>query len=62
MVQDDKCEWKRGCNDVGFLFQEDRVVIVVGLVKTEDPMVGWNELEETLKGIGQTYILNDIKI
>lgn len=46
------------CNDVGFLVLEDRVLILVGFVKTKHSEIGWYELEALLKSIGEQIQAN----
>ncbi len=41
------------CNDIGFIQLGDRVITVVGLVRTIDPSVEWNQLELLLDNVGQ---------
>ncbi|MBN8191275.1 serine hydrolase [Bacillus sp. NTK074B] len=42
------------CNDVGFIKTDETVVIVIGLLHCQDPLVEWNELEKLMSTIGES--------
>ncbi|RLQ94247.1 serine hydrolase [Falsibacillus albus] len=41
------------CNDVGYVMLDDRCITVVGMVKSTDPLIDWEQLEALLTEIGE---------
>ncbi|SFI80831.1 MULTISPECIES: serine hydrolase [unclassified Bacillus (in: firmicutes)] len=44
------------CNDVGYLYLEDRVLFCIGFVRAYDENTAWYQLEQVLKNIGELIV------
>ncbi|CAM4273298.1 hypothetical protein BAMA_20515 [Bacillus manliponensis] len=44
------------CNDVGYLYIEDRVLLCIGLLQTNDTHIEWQTLERILQHIGALIV------
>lgn len=44
------------CNDVGYLYLEDRVLFCIGFVQAIDANTEWYQLEQVLKNIGERIV------
>lgn len=44
------------CNDAGYLYLEDRVLICIGFIQTNDEHVKWHMLERVLQHIGTLIV------
>ncbi|WP_020062381.1 serine hydrolase [Bacillus sp. 123MFChir2] len=44
------------CNDVGYLYLEDRVLFCIGFVRAKGENTEWHQLEQALKNIGELIV------
>ncbi|MEI4828428.1 serine hydrolase [Bacillus sp. FJAT-53711] len=44
------------CNDVGYLYLEDRVLMCIGFVHAYEENIEWYQLEQVLKEIGELVV------
>lgn len=44
------------CNDVGYLYLEDRVLFCIGFVRAYNKNTAWYQLEQALKNIGELIV------